>query len=67
MGIWPQDGGILPTEPGIISGLTELWQPTIGWKIRVSGFIWGVDGAMLTNARTPDGYQLGADGAWTGK
>lgn len=39
---------------------------------RMSGWIlwkgiWyycGSDGAMLTNARTPDGYLVGADGAW---
>lgn len=24
----------------------------------------GSSGAMLTNARTPDGYYVGADGAW---
>ena len=30
-------------------------------------FYLGSDGAMLTNIRTPDGYELGADGAWTGK
>ena len=24
----------------------------------------GADGVMLTNGMTPDGYQVGSDGAW---
>ena len=24
----------------------------------------GADGVMMTNATTPDGYRVGADGAW---
>ena len=27
-------------------------------------FYLGSQGAMLTGVRTPDGYELGADGAW---
>lgn len=30
----------------------------------VGNYYLGADGAMLTNTTTPDGYQVGADGAW---
>ena len=36
------------------------------WKAGANG-IWyylGQDGVMLTNTTTPDGYKVGADGAW---
>lgn len=36
-----------------------------GWlKIRDKWYFFGTDGVMLMNTRTPDGYYVGADGAW---
>jgi len=32
----------------------------------IGNYYVGSDGAMLTNTTTPDGYSVGADGAWTG-
>ena len=36
------------------------------WKTGANGtwYYLGQDGVMLTNATTPDGYKVGADGAW---
>ena len=51
-------------ENGIISVLQSLAKNV--WKAGANG-IWyylGQDGVMLTNTTTPDGYKVGADGAW---
>lgn len=42
---------------------SEEGKMQLGWK-QVSGdwYYFGADGAMLENATTPDGYQVGADG-----
>ena len=36
------------------------------WKTGANGawYYLGQDGVMLTNTTTPDGYKVGADGAW---
>ena len=55
-------------------------QSTAGWKVQADDGIYltnqwyqntdgkwyyiGADGYMMVNAITPDGYQVGADGAW---
>ena len=37
----------------------------VGWKkIQGAWYYFGIDGAMLTNAYTPDGYYVGPDGKW---
>ena len=33
----------------------------------VGNYYLGADGVMMTNSWTPDGYYVGADGAWTGQ
>ena len=43
----------------------SLGEVRFGWlKIRGKWYYFGTDGVMLMNARTPDGYFVGADGAW---
>lgn len=62
------------------SALTGQWQQdSTGWwyqnddgsypasqwqEIEGKHYYFGVDGYMLSNTTTPDGYQVGADGAW---
>ena len=37
----------------------------VGWKkIQGAWYYFGIDGAMLTNAYTPDGHYVGPDGKW---
>ena len=37
----------------------------IGWvRIMNEWYYFGLDGAMLTNGMTPDGYIVGPDGRW---
>ena len=36
-----------------------------GWyKVQNDWYYFDKDGAMLTNATTPDGYAIGSDGRW---
>lgn len=47
-----QDNGIYLTNQWYQSPTSGLW------------YYIGADGYMLTNTTTPDGYQVGSDGAW---
>lgn len=72
---WVNDGGTWYwlTESG---AMATGWQKIDGsWYCfaasgamlhgcRVGNYYLGLSGAMLTDARTPDGYYAGADGAW---
>ena len=62
--LWQKAGARL-MESGTICVPTVLWQKTTGKKARMEfGTDLGADGVMMTNATTPDGYRVGADGAW---
>ena len=60
-GTWQQDstGWKVQTDDGTY--LTNQW-----YQSPESGLFYymGADGYMMVNAITPDGYQVGADGAW---
>lgn len=62
-GSWPKDGWLK---------ISDLWYSfdasgylRYGWiKSGDDWYYCGTDGAMLVNAKTPDGYYVGGDGAW---
>ena len=44
---------------------TNEGKMVIGWKkVQGAWYYFGADGAMLTNAYTPDGHYVGPDGKW---
>ena len=46
---------------------TNEGKMVIGWKkVQGAWYYFGLDGAMLTNAYTPDGHYVGPDGKWVG-
>ena len=59
-GTWQQDstGWKVRQDDGIY--LTNQWYQNTDGK----WYYMGADGYMMINSTTPDGYQVGADGAW---
>lgn len=67
-GWWYQDdnGGYLVNQWKELNG-TWYYFNQDGYMVSnawVGNYYLGYDGAMLTNTTTPDGYRVGADGAW---
>lgn len=64
---WLNDGGnwfyLNPVDDGSFGAMRTGWQIVDGKAYYFNGSSDGVYGAMLVNATTPDGYQVGADGA----
>ena len=60
-GTWQQDSMGRKVQADDGSYLTNAW-----YQSPESGLFYylGADGYMMINAITPDGYQVGADGAW---
>ena len=60
-GTWQQDSMGWKVQADDGSYLTNAW-----YQSPESGLFYylGADGYMMINAITPDGYQVGADGAW---
>ncbi len=64
---WLQDGGnwfyLNPVDDGSYGSMRIGWQIVNGKAYYFNASSDGVYGAMLVNTTTPDGYQVGADGA----
>ena len=64
---WQEDNGTYPVNTWKM--LNGKWYYFYGngymaSNVWIGNFYVGSDGAMLANTRTPDGYLVGADGAW---
>ena len=59
-GTWQQDSTGWKVQADDGSYLTNQWYQNTDGK----WYYIGADGYMMINATTPDGYQVGADGAW---
>lgn len=65
---WQEDNGTYPVNTWkVINGKWYYfygngYMASNGW---IGNYYVGADGSMLTNTRTPDGYLVGPDGAWT--
>jgi len=64
---WLQDGGnwfyLNPVDDGSFGAMRTGWQIVDGKAYYFNASSDGVYGAMLKSTTTPDGYQVGADGA----
>ncbi len=64
---WFQENGIWyylnPVDDGTYGAMRTGWQIIDGKAYYFNASSEGVTGAMLANTTTPDGYQVGADGA----
>ncbi len=64
---WLDDGGnryyLNPVDDGTLGSMRTGWQIIDGKAYYFNASSQGTLGALLTNTTTPDGYQVGADGA----